>query len=320
MAGNSLFDGPIPDTIELVNGFVEYLKTEKSASHHTIINYEIDLRQFIKFLGERCGPKIDFDRQLTLKLLREFLGEQMKKYERATVARRLSLVKSFMKYLHQEGYVEKNLARLIRLPRPHLKLPHTLRPEEVVRLIEQVPIETLMGKRLKAVLELLYSAGVRISELVGLNYADIDLPHNQIRVFGKGSRERLVPVGLHCRAAVGEYIKAIPTFQKRGKDTPLFLNRDGERITVRTLQRQLQAYAIESLGPKGALVTPHTFRHSCATHLLSAGAGLREIQELLGHRTLVTTQKYTHMDIERLKNSYRRAHPRENRRKKEAET
>ena len=320
MADKLLFDGPIPDTIELVNGFLEYLKTEKSASHHTIVNYEIDLRQFIKFLGEHCGPRIDFDRQLTLKLLREFLSLQMQKYERATVARRLSLVKSFMKYLHQEGCVEKNLARLIRLPRPHLKLPYTLRPQEIVQLIEQAPIATLRDRRLKAVLELLYSAGLRISEAVGLSYANIDLPRNQIRVFGKGSRERLVPIGLHCRAALGEYIKAVPVSQKRGSETPLFLNRDGERVSVRTLQRQLQAYAIEVLGPKGALVTPHTFRHSCATHLLGAGAGLREIQELLGHRTLVTTQKYTHMDTERLKSAYKQAHPRENRRKKEIET
>lgn len=312
----NLFDqGELPNTAELVSFFLEYLTSERSASHHTVINYEIDLRHFIKFLSERCGPRIDFETQVTLKILRDFLGTQIKKYERSTVARRLSLIKGFLKFLHQEGYVRKNIARLIRLPRAHTRLPATLKPQEIVQLIEQLPLDCLRHKRLKAVLELLYSAGLRVSELVGLNYADLDLPKNQVRVLGKGNKERLVPIGMHCRAALGEYVKAVPALQKRGDATPTFLNRSGGRISVRSIQRELQAYAIQVLGPKGALVTPHTFRHSCATHLLANGAGLREIQELLGHRTLVTTQKYTHLDIERLKVSYRSAHPKERKRR-----
>ncbi len=304
-----------PEVIERVNAFLEYLKTERSASRYTIINYEIDLRHFIQFLSARLGPQFDFDKQVTLKVLREFLALQVAKYERATVARRLSLVKSFLKYLHQEGVVERNMARLIRLPKPHLKLPFVLRAEEIIQLIEQTPRETLPGKRLRAVLELLYSAGVRISELVALTYDDIDLNKGQIRVFGKGSRERLTPIGLHCRAALGEYIRSVPALQKTGKETPVFLNRDGKRISVRSLQRHLQTYAVEILGARGAEVTPHTFRHSCATHLLAAGAGLREIQELLGHRTLATTQKYTHLSVERIRHAYESAHPRERKRR-----
>ena len=306
----TLFDGRSPEAPQLVTAYLDYLKSSKGASPHTLVNYEIDLRHLMKFLSSRCGPRIDFE-TISLKILREFLSQQLKQFERATVARRLSLVKSFLKYLHQEGVVEKNIARLIRLPRAHIKLPFTLRAEEIILLITTLPKEHLIYRRLRAILELLYSSGVRVSELAQLNYSDVDLQKGQIHVWGKGSRERIVPIGMNCRTAIGEYIRSVPQTQKKGSATPLFLNRDGKRVSIRTIQRQLQTFAIETLGPKGASVTPHTFRHSCATHLLSAGAGLREIQELLGHQTLVTTQKYTHLDSDRLKAVYQATHPRE---------
>ena len=208
-----------------------------------------------------------------------------------------------------------NVAKLISLPKAHEKLPVVLKPEEVLQLIENISTESLPNKRMKAIVELLYSTGIRVSELIGLHYEHLDLRNGFIRVTGKGSKERVVPLGQHCQTAIRDYVDAVPQTQKQGRQTPLFLNGRGGPFTVRSTQRTLRRFAIEILGPVGAKVTPHTLRHSCATHLLSGGAGLREIQELLGHRSLVTTQKYTQVDLARLKKSYATAHPKERRRK-----
>jgi integrase/recombinase XerC len=233
--------------------------------------------------------------------------------------RRLSVIKSFLKFLHREGYIEKNVAKLISLPRGEEILPRVLKPEEAIRLIEGIPNETLRNKRTRAILELLYSTGIRISELAQINYEAIDFRAGTVRIFGKGRKERVVPMGRHCQRAINEYIEAMPASQKNGPSTPLFLNQDGDRLSVRTVQRDLRRWAIDILGSTGVSVSPHTLRHSCATHLLAGGAGLREIQELLGHQSLVTTQKYTQVDIHRLKDSYRRSHPKEQKRKKREE-
>jgi integrase/recombinase XerC len=301
-----------------VQSYLEFLKVERGSSAHTLFNYELDLKQWLRYLNRKV-PEWDDKKRLTdLKLLRAFLGEEMKRYERSTVGRRLSVIKGFLKFLYREGHIEANLAKLITLPRAHVKLPHVMKPEEVLKLIEEVPAETVLQKRSKAVMELLYSTGMRISELVQITYDDIDLRRGVVKVRGKGDKERLIPMGRHCQKAISDYIQSQPgVFSKKAK-APLFLNRDGERVSVRTLQRNLRHYAVEILGGSGVKVTPHTFRHSCATHLLSRGAGLREIQELLGHESLVTTQKYTHVDVDRLKRSYQQAHPKERaRRKKE---
>lgn len=299
-----------------VQGYLQYLRVEKNASAHTLSNYELDMRQWMRFLNRKAAERPDAERFTDLKLLRAFLGEETKRYERTTVARRLSVIKGFLKYLYREKLIETNLAKLIQLPKPQVKLPHVMKQDEVEKLIEGVPAQTLLQKRAKAVMELLYSTGMRISELVQITYEDIDLRRGLVRVRGKGDKERLIPLGRHCQSAIRDYIDSLPAALPKDADAALFLNREGERVSVRTLQRNLRHYAVEILGGAGTKVSPHTFRHSCATHLLARGAGLREIQELLGHESLVTTQKYTQVDSERLKRSYQMAHPKERARKK----
>lgn len=311
MKNPTLFDGKAPqNTPELVDGFMKFLKTEKSSSEHTIINYDIDLRHFLKFLFDHHAP-FSLAKICDLKIIRAFVAQEMEKYSRATVGRRLSVIKGFLKYLHREGYIEKNVAKLISLPKQEERLPNVLKPQEAIQLIEGISANTLPEKRMRAIVEMLYSTGIRVSELQGLTYENVNFNQGTILVFGKGSKERLVPMGEHCRAAILNYIDAVPHTQKRGAKTPLFLNQDGEALSVRSIQRLLRKFAQEILGAHGESVTPHTLRHSCATHLLAGGAGLREIQELLGHQSLVTTQKYTQVDIHQLKDSYKKAHPKE---------
>lgn len=314
----TLFDQAAgPKVPELLNGFLEYLKGERSASIHTLTNYEIDLRHWFKFIFDKYPGKFTPALCCDLPLLREYLAGEIEKYSRATVARRLSVIKGFLKHLHREGVIPSNTAKLISLPRVPEQLPFVLKPEEVLKLIEGIPTDTLREKRMRAIAELLYSTGIRVSELAALSQEKVDFKTGTIVVFGKGSKERAVPIGRHCQEAILDYIESMPSVQKHGPTTPLFLNRDGGRISVRSIQRNLREFSIEILGPIGMKVSPHTLRHSCATHLLSRGAGLREIQELLGHRSLVTTQKYTQVDVERLKASYKKHHPRERRGEKE---
>jgi integrase/recombinase XerC len=300
-----------PKVSKLVEIFLEYMRVEKNASPHTLSSYQLDLRHWLSFLFENHPGRFGVGHFANLKYLREYLGKAHETYERSTVSRKLSVIKGFLKFLHRESYLEKNIAKLITLPRPHQKIPKILKPEEIVKLIDGIPTTTLRQLRLKAIIELLYSTGIRISELVGLDQEHLDFHYGTARVFGKGSKERMVPMGRHCQKAIHEYIDAMPQVQKHGPKTPLFLNRDGDRVTVRTIQRNLKEFALVVLGASGMEVSPHTLRHSCATHLLAGGAGLREIQELLGHRTLVTTQKYTQVDIARLKASYKKSHPKE---------
>lgn len=313
----TLFDvASVPSLPKLVEGFLTYLKTERNASPYTTLNYEIDLRHWLKFLFEANPGKFHLSHLTELKCLREYLAEETKKYSRATISRRLSVIKGFLKFLHREGHIEKNVAGLIKLPRAEEKLPVVLKPEEIVKLIEGIPNGNLRQKRMKAIVELLYSTGVRVSELAALTYEKVDFKNGTLMVTGKGNKERAVPMGKHCQTAIHDYVDSIPQTQKKGSATPLFMNQDGEGISVRSIQRDLHRFAVEVLGEAGQHVTPHTFRHSCATHLLSRGAGLREIQELLGHQSLVTTQKYTQVDVERLKESYRKSHPKERMRQK----
>jgi len=312
MGKSTLLDkAPAPELPKLVDQFLEYLRIECSASNHTLINYRIDLRHWVKFLFNKELGRLGVEQFSDLKLVREFLAQETKAFSRATVCRRLSVIKSFLKFLHREGHIESNVAKLIKLPRAQEKLPKVLKPEEVVRLIQGIPAATLRQKRTRAIIELLYSTGVRLSELVNLDHEHFDVKQTTIRVMGKGSKERIVPIGRHCLRAISDYIESTPVAQKAGAKTPLFLNRYGKRLSGRSVQRNLREYALEILGSQGLEVSPHTLRHSCATHLLAAGAGLREIQELLGHQSLVTTQKYTQVDVERLRKSYEQAHPRE---------
>ena len=312
MKQEKLFDQKSPPKMgPLLDGFLTHLKTEKSASPYTVLNYEIDLRNWFKFLFDESVGTFDLSRLSDFKLLRKYLGREMKKYSRATVGRRLSVIKGFLKYLHREGFLESNVAKLITLPKQGERLPFVLKPEDVIKLIEGIASDTLREKRMRGIAELLYSTGIRVSELASLTHEKIDFRAGTILVLGKGNKERVVPIGRHCQKALLDYIDSMPSYQKKGPETPLFLNREGKGLSVRSIQRNLREFAREILGPMGDKVTPHTLRHFCATHLLSRGAGLREIQELLGHQSLVTTQKYTQVDVERLKAAYEKTHPKE---------
>lgn len=306
----------IPPLRELTASFLAFLRNERSASEHTLSNYGLDLKHWMKFLYGRFAAEPAPEQFTDLGVLREFLGEEIERYERSTINRRMSVLKGFFKFLYREGLLKKNLARLIRLPKPEEKLPFVLKPQQVAQLLDGVAPQNLRTKRIRAILELLYSTGIRVSEAATLTHEKLDLRSGYIRVRGKGGRERMVPIGRHCQAAIADYIDSLPSHLKQTPQAPVFLNREGEPLSVRTIQRNVQEFALEVLGSDGAQVTPHTLRHSCATHLLAGGAGLREIQELLGHRSLVTTQKYTQVDIERLKRAYETSHPRETKRTK----
>jgi len=244
----------------------------------------------------------------------------LKGNQKSTVARKLAAVRSLFRFLHREGRIARNPARLVRTPRTSRRNPKVLSTGEVEVILELPDSQTERGARDACMLELLYATGVRVSELVGLNLEDCSLAERLIKVLGKGRKERLVPFGEKAHAAIKNYLRARTQILMRQKScqepNALFLNLRGNRITSRSVQRILNRYLEES-----ALVLevhPHLFRHSFATHLLNSGADLRAIQELLGHESLATTQKYTHLAVDQLVKTYRSSHPRA--RKKEART
>ena len=268
MKEKTLFDtAKIPDLPVLVQSYLESLKNEKNASDYTILNYEIDLRHWHEFLFTGTKGPFHFSKLSDLKMLREYLSKEMEKYSRATISRRLSVIKGFLKFLHREGYLEKNVAKLISLPRVEETLPFVLKEEEVIKLIEGIQTYDLRHKRTRAVVELLYSTGIRISELTALKHENIDFKNSTITVFGKGKKERVVPIGRHSANAIRDYVDSMPEVQKHGPKTPLFLNAEGGGVSVRTLQRNLREFAVEILGPHGVNVTPHTLRQIGRAHV-----------------------------------------------------
>ena len=302
----------------LVLKFLAYLEHERNFSQHTVRCYKADLAAFASFLrgAEAGGPAFD-DADLTEQLrsvstlgLRAYLGELRKKnYSRATVARKIATLRSFYKYLARQGEVEKNPVKVIRTPRQEKRLPKFLTPNDIERLLAAPKGDDPLTLRDLAMLEVLYSTGIRVSELVGMNLEDIDTIGESVRVRGKGKRERLAPLGSFAIQAVDRYLAA----RKMGNvhdEAAVFVNRHGQRLSTRSVRRKLSKYlAIAGLNPN---VSPHTLRHSFATHMLERGADLRAVQELLGHRSLSTTQIYTHVAAARLKEVYEAAHPRAN--------
>jgi len=285
-----------------VDKFINYLKIEKNLSNHTIVNYSIDLKDFSKFLGENSEiNKVDY------LVLRKFLASlREKKYSKRTIVRKLACLRSFFKFLFREGLVRSNPMTGLSTPKLDKKLPVFLDEKEVIKLLESPDEKGLTGLRDRAILETLYSSGLRVAELVGLNVESIDFIGAVLKVFGKGRKERLVPIGDRALRSIRSYL------EKRGscksKCTAVFLNRSRTRLTDRGVRRMLEKYIrITSLRED---VSPHTLRHSFATHLLNRGADLRSVQELLGHMNLSTTQIYTHVTTERLKVVYDKAHPR----------
>ncbi|RLJ02969.1 MAG: tyrosine recombinase XerC [Candidatus Aenigmatarchaeota archaeon] len=299
---------------KLIHSFIDHIRAEKGYSRHTIRNYESDLRQFIKFVVTKKGiekgdPGIDL---VDYKLIRLYLGELFDNRKRTTIARKLSTLKSFFSYLELRGLTAFNPAIDISTPRQEKRIPAYLPIDDMFALLEQPDREKELGLRDLAILELLYSCGLRVSELVTLDIEKLDLTSRLVRVSGKGGKERLLPVGKKAIVVIKEYLKNTEKARKKAgfsaTNGPLFLNYRGGRLSSRSVDRLVKRYSREC--GITADISPHSIRHTFATHLLDGGADLRSIQELLGHVNLSTTQKYTHVSIDKLMEVYDRSHPR----------
>ncbi|MGE0267718.1 MAG: tyrosine recombinase XerC [Candidatus Omnitrophota bacterium] len=281
-----------------VDKFISYLQIEKNYSPHTILNYRIDLENFLKYIGDI--PFRDVDYQLLRKYLAHLRTFDLKP---RTLSRKLSTLRSFFKYLFREGIIKDSPATLLMSPKLDKPLPKFLTEGEMELFIEAPDTKTLPGKRDRAILETLYSTGIRVSELVGLNIIDVDLIGNVAKVSGKGKKERLVPIGNKAVSAIKDYLD-----HRAEIPQALFLNKNGTRLTTRGVFNITDKYIKIACGNKE--ISPHVLRHSFATHLLNRGADLRSVQELLGHVNLSTTQIYTHVSTDKLKKVYDKAHPR----------
>lgn len=296
---------------EALAEFLRFLALEKNASALTVKSYREDLTQALDFLKQHAGAGApDRITSRHLRALTAWLHDQG--YAKTTIARRLAAVRSWFRFLCRQGTVEKNPADGLRSPRQDKKLPHFLGEDALGKLLSAPPSGTPLGIRDRAWLEALYSAGLRVSELTGLNQADIDLDAGMATIRGKGKKERLAFFGVQALKALKNWLveRAALLARLEGKKPTdaVFLNKSGSRLTVRSIGRLLHKYLLTAgLDPS---TSPHTLRHSFATHLLDHGADIRSVQELLGHRSLSTTQIYTHVTTNRLKESYLQAHPR----------
>jgi integrase/recombinase XerC len=294
-----------------VKEFERYLKDERRVSEHTLRNYLSDLDQFTAFLATAM-PALRKPEEVDTLALRTYLGYlHQKGISKASVMRKLAALRTFFRFLHREGRVATNPARALHTPRQIKKVPRVLSESESALLVEASPApdaETLPGLRDRALLELLYATGMRASEVVGLDLERLFMSERIIRVWGKGRKERVVPFGEPAARALEAYLAARPDSGALGPASPVFCNLKGGRLTSRSLQRIVEKYV--KLAPMDKDASPHTLRHSFATHLLARGADLRAIQELLGHESLSTTQKYTHVAASQLKAVYNAAHPR----------
>jgi len=283
-----------------IDKFINYLRVERNASEHTITNYLVDFEMFKAFLGERDINTVDH------LALRRFLAEmRAKNYAKRTVARKLASLRSLFRFLYREGLIKKNPITAISTPKLDKKLPVFLDVNKMKKLLESPPEDSISGLRDRALLETLYSTGIRVSELVGLDADDVDFISGVIKVLGKGSKERIVPIGEPALNAMRKYIDK--RRDVKDKDA-VFLNKSGKRLTDRSVRRVVDKH-IRTCS-MAEHISPHSLRHSFATHLLDRGADLRSVQELLGHMNLSTTQIYTHVTMERLKSVYDKAHPR----------
>ncbi|MBX3357242.1 MAG: tyrosine recombinase XerC [Phycisphaeraceae bacterium] len=336
-------------TLPLTNAFTTYLIDERHFSPYTARCYGADLRQFVEFLADESGLDLADAREQTAFQLRSggspqpqpqapsgtqpqsvtriiceatpdtirnflnFLGT--KDYSAATMARKIATLRSFYKWAAKGGIAKSNPMTAIRTPKQSKRLPKAISIEQIERLLATPSDRDVLGMRDRGMLETLYSTGIRVSELVGLNVEDLDEAGEAMRVRGKGKKERLVPLGTHALAAIKRYVallRADPRYSKfwpdHGQSGPLFVNKHGKRLSTRSVRRKLDKY-LKASG-LDADISPHTLRHSFATHLLENGADLRSVQELLGHQSLSTTQVYTHLTAQRLKDAYNSAHPR----------
>jgi integrase/recombinase XerC len=295
-----------------IGDFLDYLTYERNVSGNTIHAYRDDLESFVGFL---CNDYFTMGRdQLDMArvdhlTVRSYLAHlSRRKMSRATVSRHLSTLRSFFKYLVREGAVEANPARTVATPKREKHLPTVMQPSDVATLLEQPDVSTTLGTRDRAWMELLYASGLRISELVGVDLDDLELRARLVKVHGKGSKERIVPFGTKAETALRAWLAVRGELATDPDEQAVFVNYRGQRITTRSVRRLFDTYLKQASLRAG--ISPHTMRHSFATHLLNAGADLRGIQELLGHASLSTTQKYTHLNDWQLIAVYKKAHPR----------
>jgi tyrosine recombinase XerC len=295
---------------EVLDDFYNYLKKEKSYSNHTIKAYKNDLSRFLAFLPKKISG---FDK-VNRESIRGFLESEIdrkdmnKPVSNKTIARRLASIKSFFKYLLQSEQIINNPAALIKTPKVSQTLPTFIDQKVIQSLMEGPDPSTSKGLRDRAILELFYSSGIRLSELIALNFGEIDIENQLIKVHGKGNKERLIPFGNRAKFCIENYLKSRAlSLNTALNNDPLFVNDKDKRVPTSTIQRRIRNYI--KLVAEGKRLGPHILRHSFATHLMDMGADIRAVKDLLGHSSLSSTQIYTHVKPERMKSVYKQAHP-----------
>lgn len=294
---------------EFIEGFKSYLSVEKNFSEHTLNAYSSDIISYILWLNGTSCVQVDFNK------LREYLHFiQRFEYQKSTIARKIASIRTFYKYLFRERYLDTNPAISLSAPKRPKSLPKFLTPQEVEKILNNVKIDTPAGFRNRVILELLWATGMRVSELSNLNFGDLNLEENEIRVFGKGAKERIVLVSDRAKEYLVQYINTArkliaPEYNKGEPDdnSPLFINSTGFRLQNKTIRNVINEVVEKIELPKK--VTPHVFRHSFATHLIENGADLRVVQELLGHAGISNTQIYTHISMKHMQEVYETSHP-----------
>lgn len=290
--------------------FLRYLSVEKNASDLTIKSYREDLMDLAEYLTGNLGDNVQLG-DISPRDLRGYVSALHDAgYAQSSIARKLASLRSLYRFAQRRGLTDTNPSKPLRNPRGGRKLPHFLSTQEIARLLSAPAAANPLGIRDKAILETMYSAGLRVSEVVGLNDGDLDLLEGVARVRGKGRRERLAPLGKFAIEAIENYVscRTLSAKENRGMDSPVFVNRFGSRLTTRSVGRMLEKYIAQT--GLNQRTSPHTLRHSFATHLIDHGADIRSVQELLGHKSLVTTQIYTHLSTANLREVYLKAHPR----------
>jgi integrase/recombinase XerC len=302
----------------LINLFLESLAAEKGYSDHTIRAYRKDLEAFFSFIaqsqaagqGRQKRPHPISPTQIHGLIIRDYLGFLHRQNKKTTIARKLSAIRTFFRFLVKQGLISENPAEFVLTPKQGRTLPVYLSVDEMFRLLDSIQTDTLLGLRNRAIFETLYSSGIRVSELAGMNFSDVDFSTAVVRVLGKGKKQRIIPIGQKALEAIKAYREQLDRQigAEALENESLFLNKYHKRLNARSIARILRKLvdAVGLIIP----VSPHALRHSFATHMLDAGADLRVVQELLGHKSLSTTQKYTHVSIDRLMETYDKAHPR----------
>jgi integrase/recombinase XerC len=293
--------------------FMDAIRVEKGFSPNTCRAYRKDLEQFFAFLAKESDDNRPLDeRRIDALAIRAYLGWLHKRCKRSTIARKLSCLRSFFKFLVKRGILETNPADAVLTPKRGQPVPNYLPVDDVFRMLDGLKGDSLLALRNKAILETLYSSGIRVGELVGADLVDVDFTKGLIRVWGKGDKERFVPVGNKALQSLRAYLDAREAARREASETKdrsaLFLNKSGGRLSARSVAR-----LVDKVNRQLALmrpISPHGFRHTFATHMLDGGADLRMVQELLGHASLSTTQRYTHVSMDRLMEVYDKSHPR----------